>query len=616
MKPTAGIRPVWVSNCGPSLSLSPNRIASSRRHCLYCLPEKDPRDLKSFHTPAPFLALSDPPPMAADTDSDSCCGTIVLFPFMAQGHLNPFLDLAFLLSSRHPSLSLAIVSTPANLLNIRPLFRSIPAVRLLSLPFNSSDHGLPPNIDHTRSLSRAQISALYHASQSLQPAFHQLISSLVSDVGPPLLCIVADMFLAWTVEISRAFGLLHAALYTSGPYAMAIYNSIWTHLPHRLTSAHLLTLPDLPGVKIHRSQLSANMLAATEDSASSVFNRRQAELCQMADGTLWNTADVLERLSLDQWARSSGKPVWAIGPLALAAARANGGAAGDRRGGWEPSVPAPTCAGWLDLHPPNSVVYVSFGSQSSIGAEQMMELANGLEASGAAFVWAVRPPIGFDADGELDEARCLPEGFEDRVREKKQGLLIRKWAPQLEILKHPATGAFVSHCGWNSVLESLSCGVPMIGWPLASEQFYNSKLVVEKLGACEEVGRGDEVVVGAEEVARVVKEVLEGERGREMRERAERLRKEMELAVREEGSSMRALDEFVETRWEKLGTGDETDGEKEEAGGGGRSGDGRLEVGDPVIGSAAGGGKQTGKTKERLEGGGGGGMWGRRPAFR
>ncbi|XP_058101372.1 UDP-glycosyltransferase 92A1-like [Magnolia sinica] len=472
------------------------------------------------------------------------CGTIVLFPFMAQGHLNPFIDLARILAFRFPDLIITIVSTPGNVLNLRPLFRSTPSIRLAQLPFHSSDHGLPVNIEHTRALSRAAISQLYHASQALQPAFHRLISSIISHPdGPPLLSIVSDMFLAWTVEVANAFNVFHTVLYTSGPYAMSIYNSIWTHLPHTLTCADEIKLPDLPHITIHRSQLSENMKVATRES--SAFVRQQAEYCRRADGGLWNTVDVIERLSLDDWSRSTGKPVWAIGPLAMIAPKDG---ESDRRGGWEPGVPPLTCAGWLSLHPPGSVVYVSFGSQNSIGRPQMMELAKGLESSGVAFIWAVRPPIGFDADGDFDD-EWLPEGFEDRMRERKQGLLIRKWAPQMEILGHPSMGAFISHCGWNSMLESLSYGVPVIGWPLGSEQFYNSKLLAE-LGVCEEMARGTEEMVRGENIERVVREVLEGEKGRELRKRAERLREAMKRAVIEmngvKGSSLVALDEFVE----------------------------------------------------------------------
>ncbi|KAL7180815.1 hypothetical protein ACSBR1_039803 [Camellia fascicularis] len=105
--------------------------------------------------------------------------------------------------------------------------------------------------------------------------------------------------------------------------------------------------------------------------------------------------------------------------------------------------------------------------QNTISASQMMELAKGLEDSGKSFIWVVRPPIGFDPKGEF-KAEWLPDCFEERMVERKQGMLVRSWAPQLKILCHKSTEAFLSHCGWNSVL-SWSQGVPIIGWPLAAE---------------------------------------------------------------------------------------------------------------------------------------------------
>ncbi|KAM1049994.1 hypothetical protein TB2_031322 [Malus domestica] len=103
----------------------------------------------------------------------------------------------------------------------------------------------------------------------------------------------------------------------------------------------------------------------------------------------------------------------------------------------------------------------------------MMELTVGLEEIGKPFVWVIRPPVGFDVKGDF-KAEWLPDGFEERMSKRKQGLLVHNWAPQLEILSYKSTGFFVSHCGWNSVMESLSQGVPIVGWPLAAEQAYNS----------------------------------------------------------------------------------------------------------------------------------------------
>eukprot|EP00262_Sarcandra_glabra_P003450 TRINITY_DN1416_c0_g1_i2.p1 TRINITY_DN1416_c0_g1~~TRINITY_DN1416_c0_g1_i2.p1 ORF type:complete len:482 (+),score=27.47 TRINITY_DN1416_c0_g1_i2:144-1589(+) len=464
--------------------------------------------------------------------------TIVLFPFMAQGHLNPFLDLARLLATR-TTLTITIVSTPGNVLNLRPLFTSTPSIRLAELPFKSSDYGLPENVENTDALPPPVISHFYRIAETLKPVFHDLISRIAETDGRPPICIVSDMFTGWTFDVAESFGAFHAIFYTSGPYAMSIYNSVWSHLPHLLTCADEFTLPDLPAdITISRSQLSKNIKAATFTSPSAIFVKRQAEYCQRSDGSLWNTSDLIEKSSLEMWGKSTKKPVWAIGPVLPKSPR--------ERGGREPVTSSLTCTEWLNLHPPKSVLYVSFGSQNSVPADHMMELAKGLEASGKAFMWVVRPPIGFDVRGEF-RPEWLPEGFEDRMREKKKGFLVKKWGPQLAILSHASTGAFLSHCGWNSVLESLSCGVPIVGWPLGSEQFYNSKLMEEELGVCVEVGRGVEEMIRGDEVAEKVRIVIDGERGREMRRRAEVLRDELQRVVEDGGSSVAALDGFVET---------------------------------------------------------------------
>lgn len=102
--------------------------------------------------------------------------------------------------------------------------------------------------------------------------------------------------------------------------------------------------------------------------------------------------------------------------------------------------------------------------------------------------------------GEFRAEEWLPIGFEDRIRESKRGLLLHKWAPQIDILSHEAVSAFLSHCGWNSTLEALGYGVPIIGWPLSADQFYNVEFLEEKLGVCVGVARGKSSRVGHEEM--------------------------------------------------------------------------------------------------------------------
>lgn len=252
-----------------------------------------------------------------------------------------------------------------------------------------------------------------------------------------------------------------------------------------------------------------------------------------SDAMLCSTVEEIEPAGIQFLQTLTGLRAWTVAPLRKAE-RQNGKESDDY------------CVEWLDSQAPAAVLYVSFGSQNTITASQMMSLAEGLEAGGKPFVWVVRPPVGFDVKEEFRD-EWLPEGFELRVKAGKRGLVVRKWAPQLEILSHGSTGAFLSHCGWNSVLESLSCGVPVIGWPMAAEQFYNSKMVVEELGAGVEIARGVEGEIESGDVAEMVGLVMGSDcgKGKEMKEKAVRCSVKIRAAMREGGSSTVAIDDFV-----------------------------------------------------------------------
>jgi hypothetical protein len=186
-----------------------------------------------------------------------------------------------------------------------------------------------------------------------------------------------------------------------------------------------------------------------------------------------------------------------------------------------------------------------------VPAEQLNEIAVGLERSGHAFLWAVRAPVAPDADstkrfeGRDDAAveALLPEGFLDRTR--GHGMVVSSWAPQVEVLRHPATGAFVTHCGWNSTLEAVAAGVPMVCWPMYAEQRMNKVFVVEEMKLGVAMNGYDEGTVKAEEVEAKVRLVMESEQAKEIRERT-RLAKQMAAdALESGGSSTAAVVDFL-----------------------------------------------------------------------
>ena len=246
--------------------------------------------------------------------------------------------------------------------------------------------------------------------------------------------------------------------------------------------------------------------------------------------------------------KMGGKPIWMIGP---ACSSMKNDAYNQEERSEKLSSKTDGCCEWLDLHPPASVLYVSFGSHNTILPSQMMELALSLEASNKAFIWVIRPPFGFSSTEDF-RAEWLPDGFEERIREKNQGLLVHKLAPHQEILSHKSIGALLSHCGWNSVLESLSQGIPIIGWPLSGEQCFNSQMLENEVGFCIEVGRGVDPATKHDEIARLIKMVLgKTEKGGEMRRKANQMKEKMEDALRGgggfEGSSIKVINDFLGT---------------------------------------------------------------------
>ena len=180
---------------------------------------------------------------------------------------------------------------------------------------------------------------------------------------------------------------------------------------------------------------------------------------------------------------------------------------------------------WLNSKQNDSVLYVSFGSLIRLPHAQLVEIAHGLESSGHDFIWVIRKRCG---DGDEDGGDNFLQDFEQRMNERKKGYIVWNWVPQLLILNHPAIGGIVTHCGWNSVLESLSAGLPMVTWPVFADQFYNEKLVVDVLKIGVPVGSkenkfwtriGEDAAVRREVIAKAAILLMGKEEGGEMRRR-------------------------------------------------------------------------------------------------
>ncbi|XP_058199407.1 UDP-glycosyltransferase 92A1 [Rhododendron vialii] len=469
--------------------------------------------------------------------------TIVMFPFMGQGHIIPFLALSLQLEQR--GFNIILVNTP---LNIKKLRQSIPpssAIRLRELPFHSSDHpGLPPSAENFDALPYPLVIKFLQASKSLQPHFRSLLADLVR--GDPPLAVVGDIFFGWSAEVANELGLFHVVFSGCGGFGLACYYSTWLNLPHLKTDSPEFSLPDFPEAgKFHVTQLAASYLAADGEDPWSIFQRENLSAWSNSNGVLFNSISELDKTGLAYFQRKLNRPVWAIGPVILPV---------QVRSGKQPAISPEKCVEWLDSKTPNSVLYISFGSMNTISASQMMQLAKALEQStNINFIWVVRPPLGFDITADFKAEEWLPEGFTEQVvKTQNRGIIVSQWAPQLEILSHKSVGAFLTHCGWNSVLESLSQGVPIIGWPLAAEQFFNAKFLVEEVGVCLEVARGSSFEVRCDDIVEKIEKVMKGDsvKGMEMRKRAGEVKEVIRNAVRSDdelkGSSVKAMDDFLD----------------------------------------------------------------------
>ncbi|KAJ7542167.1 hypothetical protein O6H91_10G093100 [Diphasiastrum complanatum] len=203
------------------------------------------------------------------------------------------------------------------------------------------------------------------------------------------------------------------------------------------------------------------------------------------------------------------------------------------------------CIEWLNMQSPASVLYVFFGSKYIPSHNEIIEFAHGLEASTHAFIWVLKPPPS-DASQDATSwlSRVLPQGFQSRIHTR--GFILPYWAPQILILSNPSVGGFWTHCGWNSILESIYCGVPLIAYPQFAEQRHNCRMIVDQLKIAREIVM-DEMkgFPDRKAVERAVRSVMEAEEAQEIRRKVEEVRDTMRKAVKDNGSSYRNLEAIV-----------------------------------------------------------------------
>ncbi|KAF8762795.1 hypothetical protein HU200_009105 [Digitaria exilis] len=453
---------------------------------------------------------------------------VLVVPFPAQGHALPLLDLVALLAAR--GLRLSVVTTPANLPLLSPLLAAHPAaVRAVTFPFPSHP-SLPAGLENTKGCGPGQFPTFIHAFVGLR----EPVLAWARAQPDPVVAVVADFFCGWAQPLAREIGAAGIVFSPSGVLGVAVMHSIFRRLVRRPEGSDddrfSVAFPAIPGEPSFQwrelMMMYQNYMAgALEEKVGEAVRQNFLWNLQDSWGFVSNTFKALEGRYLEQPLEDLAfRRVWAVGPVApdTVAAGARGGEAAD-------------LMAWLDGFPEGSVVYVCFGSQALLTPPVAAALAEALERSAVPFVWA----MGGGGGGVV-----VPEGFEARVAGR--GRVVRGWAPQVALLRHAAVGWFVTHCGWNSTLEAVAAGVPMLAWPMTGDQFFDAWLLVDEAGvavrACE---GGIGFVPDAGELASVLADVA-GEKGRGVRARAKELAEEAARAVKEGGSSYADLEGLVQ----------------------------------------------------------------------
>ncbi|KAJ7967492.1 Glycosyltransferase [Quillaja saponaria] len=277
----------------------------------------------------------------------------------------------------------------------------------------------------------------------LREPLEQLLSACHPD------CLVADTFFPWATNSSAKFNIPRLVFNSTSFFSMCAGKCISLYEPHKKVSSDSkpFVIPNPPDeIKMTRMQLPD---LPTSDNFYE-----------------------LEPAYADYYRKLLERKAWHIGRASLY--NRDNAEEKEQRGN-EISIDQNGCLKWLDSKKPGLIVYVCFGTLTNLSNSQLMEIALGLEASGQQFTWVVRK----SKNKEEEKEEFLPEEFEKRM--ECRGLITRGWAPQLLILDHEAVGGFVTHCGWNSTIESVVAGVSMVTWPVSSEQFYNEKLLTDVL---------------------------------------------------------------------------------------------------------------------------------------
>ncbi|KAE9611717.1 hypothetical protein Lal_00011459 [Lupinus albus] len=456
---------------------------------------------------------------------------VLLVAFSAQGHINPLLRLGKSLLNKGLHVSLATTDL---------LYH-----RVFKYTTNGGDSSTVPTSITTNGIQVFFFSDGFQTDEERKAGLDNYMEGIAKygpinlsniiknhflDASKKLACIINNPFVPWVADIAAEFNIPCACFWIQPCALFAIYYSFYNNLNNFPTLADPDMSVKLPGLPLLQTQDLPSFVLPSNPFGT--FTKLLSSVFKGMDKLKWvfvNSFYELEKDIIDSM--SQVFPIITVGPVVPVSLLG-----GDENSdvGIEMWKPQDSCMEWLNHKPDSSVIYISFGSLTVLSSEQKESIAEALKKSHHPFLWVIK---------EENEELPLPKEFLEETKDR--GMVI-PWCPQTKVLAHPAVACFLTHCGWNSMLEAIIAGKPMIGYPKWTDQPTNAKLITDVFHTGVRLKQDSDGFVSSEEVEKAIQQVLQGPTSEEFKNNAEELKRAGREAVARGGSSDRNIQSFVD----------------------------------------------------------------------
>ncbi|KAL2609877.1 hypothetical protein R1flu_028450 [Riccia fluitans] len=447
---------------------------------------------------------------------------LLILPIEEQGHFTVYVNLLYHLSQF--DIRVTLCSTGARCHEVAHLL-STGAFSNLDLHLKDIFSALGAG---AVSKSEGHLPPLWNLVPKMGSEFKAYMPELLEkeDLNERPTILLADMFLGWSKEVAEELNIPRYILFTTSAWGPLSF--LWRQVGNWAPD-DFMTIPGLSPIRIKDGIPVILEPLINLDNAAAVLCNSFEELekgsVEAARTHLQNhpgtNGQVAKFLPIGPAFYLPGNP-----PLSDGKDRVN-------------------CLEWLDSKPESSVLYIAFGTVGTMGEGTLMEIAHGIEDSNVPFLWALRLP-----NGVTDASSVLPPGFFERTKDR--GYVELTFAPQRRILNHPSIGGFLSHCGWNSTIESICAGVPVIAYPLHGDQPLNSRLLVELTKTGEAIERSSEGKITRDGIRKSIISLMI-EKGKEVKHNGSRWKEAALASQKDGGSSCSSIREFVQDIFDSAG---------------------------------------------------------------